>query len=77
MAQLATTFPRTASANRITQALIESAWPMAKACNAKAIFMARSNEGLVYPNHRQAFPSTDRQHVHALDGVAVCGSGSV
>jgi len=39
MAQLATTFPRTASANRITQALIESAWPMAKACNAKAIFV--------------------------------------
>ncbi len=39
-----------------------------KTCNAKAIFMAQSNEGLVYPNHRQAFPATDPQHAYALDG---------
>jgi len=39
-----------------------------KTSNAKAIFMAQSNEGLVYPNHRQAFPSADPQHAYALNG---------
>lgn len=39
-----------------------------KTCNAKAIFMAQSNEGLLYPNHRQVIPYDDKQHAYALKG---------
>ena len=39
-----------------------------KSCNAKGLFMAKSEEGLVYPNHRQVIPSAQKEHAYSLTG---------